>query len=69
MLGDYNDLCVQQRALKTWAKPISRQSNTHDTLLAMGHLVGLLETDKEGLLLHFPETFETFVAGFSPPEA
>jgi hypothetical protein len=35
----------------------------------MGHLVGLLETDKEGLLLHFPETFETFVAGFSPPEA
>ena len=66
-LGDYNDLCVQQEALTTWAEPISRQPDAHRTLLAMGHLIGLLEGDKQRLQQTFPETFETFVTNFSPP--
>jgi CHAD domain-containing protein len=66
-LGDFHDLCVQQVALKTWSKSIARQPNADGTLLAMGHLIGLLEADKQRLRQTFPKAFKSFVTSFSAP--
>jgi CHAD domain-containing protein len=68
-LGDYNDLRVQQEALQTWVELMSRQPGAHGTIIAMGHMVSQLESDKQRLRQTLPKTFETFMSTFSPPEA
>ena len=61
-LGRYNDVCVQQEALRNFATTVrASDSPASNTLRAIDSLVGTLETEKQTLQQAFPELFRTFV--------
>ena len=61
MLGNYNDLSVQVRYLLEVAKDMpANLSQLNKTLVAMGSLIGKLETKRQTVKESFAATFTLF---------
>jgi len=63
MLGNYNDLCVQVDYLLNVAKEMpANLSQLNQTLVAIGSLIGKLETTRHSVKASFAETFTQFTS-------
>lgn len=63
VLGDFHDCCVQQEMLETYAKHFdAADGETQATRQAIGHLIDVLEQEKQVYKSAFAERFTPFAA-------
>jgi len=62
-LGEFNDLCIQQEYLLSLAAELPGEGPpAHQTILAVGSLIGALDDKKRRVKEAFAHTFAGFVA-------